>query len=92
MDDILESHDEIHNPNDDISQANEPSQIWPVIPRKTKDLSLPTRKSIVKNIEVPPAQGLFEWDERTGSPGEEGSGDGMAILTSENEKGGYLGI
>ena len=56
---------------------------------RIKDVS--TSKSTVKHLEVPPAQGLFEWDERAESLGEEGSVDGMAILTSKNEKGGYMG-
>jgi hypothetical protein len=50
-----------------------------------------TSSSSIRHLEFSPPQGLFEWDERRESPGEEGTADGMAILVSQGGKAGYLG-
>jgi hypothetical protein len=73
------------------SDSNMPSPLWPVSRRKSKDTFSMSSKGTVRHLESPPIQGLFEWDERTASPGAEGDVDGMAILISESNKGGYLG-
>ncbi|KAK6823328.1 hypothetical protein RU639_005964 [Aspergillus parasiticus] len=48
----------------------------------------------VMSMETPPSAGNvnFEWDERTEDQGGDGFVDGMAILPSRSNDGGYLGI
>lgn len=80
--------DEPANFRSDIQQ-----QLLLVLPgsRRSKNTPSSSRKSTIRHLELPPVQGLFEWDERMESPDEESSVDGMAILTSGSDKGGYLG-
>lgn len=48
-------------------------------------------QSSVRQVELEPSQGQFEWDERTGEAGEDSSADGMAILPCKRDMSGYLG-
>ena len=91
LDSIIQSPMQAESLTRANSDSNMPSSLWSVSHRKKRDDSSMSSKSTVRHLESPPVQGLFEWDERTASPGEEGDVDGMAILTSESNKGGYLG-
>lgn len=83
----------ISTPNQTNARAdsNTSNSVPSAVLRKSEDFSLYSSKSSVRHVELASGQGLFEWDERIGDTGEDGCTDGMAILTSDSDMGGYLG-
>jgi hypothetical protein len=72
------------------SDSNISSPVRPVVRKLENTHHIPSKSSLIQ-VGLEPTQCFFEWDERTCDAGDDGSADGMAILPSESDIGGYLG-